>query len=272
MKKIQFSLGFFSYILIHFLPLFSFYTGVNLIDVFALVIFYVVNMFFVTAGYHRYFSHRAYKTNRFFQFIIAFMSQVTAQRGALWWASHHRTHHRYSDTKKDIHSPKEYGFWYSHFGWIFDSKNLLTDYKIIKDFAKYPELMWLNKYDLVPAFIMGFIFFMIGGSSMLFFSFWGGIAITWHATYTINSLSHLFGTRRYNTPDTSRNNWLLAILTLGEGWHNNHHHYMHSVKQGFFWYEYDFSYYILKILSFFRIVYDLRKVPEHKRIPNPKVA
>ena len=251
------------YFLIHLLPIGAFFTGVGMGEVIALFIYYFFGMLFVVTGYHRYFSHRAFKTNRFFQFLLAFGAQMTAQKGALWWAVNHRHHHKYSDTEEDIHSPKQKGFWYSHCGWILSNKYNQTDYQAIKDYAKYPELVWLNKHDLLPAWILGIAFFFIGGASYLFLSFFGGIVILWHATYTINSLSHVFGKRRYPTSDTSKNNWFLALLTFGEGWHNNHHYYMHSARQGFFWYECDIGYYVLKILSWFRIIKNLRPVPEH---------
>ena len=268
-KKENYKLGALGpFFLIHLLPLGAFFTGVGLGEVIALISYYFFGMLCVVIGYHRYFSHRAFKTSRFLQFLLAFGAQMTAQKGVLWWASNHRHHHKHSDTLKDIHSPKHKGFWYSHLGWIISDRYNKTDYQIMKDYAKYPELVWLNKYDLFPVLILGGIMLFSGGISYLFFSFFGGIVILWHATYTINSLSHVFGKRRYATPDTSKNNWLLALITFGEGWHNNHHHYMHSARQGFFWYEYDIAYYILKVLSWLRLVKNLRPVPPHVLKPS----
>ena len=249
------------FIILHLMPLFALLTSVETIDWIVCGTYYVAGMFFITAGYHRYFSHRAFKLNRFWQFIFALMAQATAQRGVLWWASHHRFHHRYSDTEKDVHSKKRRGFWYSHIGWMIlaDQKE---DFNRVKDLAKYPELVWLNKYHfLVPTFL-GVCMLLIGGPSMLFIGFFFTLVLLWNCTWTINSLSHMFGNQRYKTGDESKNNWILAILTLGEGWHNNHHHYMHSGRQGFFWYEIDLTYYVLKILSWFRVVRDLRPVPD----------
>ncbi len=234
LKKIYFNTKVNVFYLIHLLPLISLFYEIKTVHWAALGINYFIGMFFVTAGFHRYFSHRTYKLNRFFQFIFAFMAQSTAQRGALWWAYLHRKHHKYSDTMKDSHSRKLFGFLYSHFGWFFDQKHRNTDYESIKDYAKYPELVWLNTNDLVPPFIIGGIYFLIGGAPMLFFSFFGSLVLLWHGTFTINSLSHTIGRQRYNTNDESRNNPFLALITLGEGWHNNHHHFMHSTKQGFF--------------------------------------
>jgi stearoyl-CoA desaturase (Delta-9 desaturase) len=246
---------------LHLIPLCAYYTGVNTIDWIVCGAFYITGMFFITAGYHRYFSHRTFKLNRFWQFIFAFMAQTTAQKGALWWASHHRLHHKHSDTEKDIHSQKRKGFWYSHVGWVVGSEYNETDYNLIKDFAKYPELVWLNKYHLLIPWIVGVIMFIVGGASMLFIGFFLSLVFLWHCTFTINSLSHMIGNQRYATGDESKNNWFLALITLGEGWHNNHHHYMHSARQGFFWYEYDISFYILKLMSWLGIVKDIRPVP-----------
>jgi stearoyl-CoA desaturase (Delta-9 desaturase) len=222
---------------------------------------FAVRMFFVTAGYHRYFSHRSFKTSRWFQFVIAFMATSSTQKGVLWWAAHHRHHHRFSDQEEDLHSPTLFGFFWAHVGWILSDRYNETRFDYIADFAKFPELRWLNKYFLVPPIVLGVATFLIGGWGMLIWGFFLSTVLVWHDTFTINSLSHLFGRRRFDTDDTSRNNWLLAIMTLGEGWHNNHHHYMASARQGFYWYEIDMTYYTLKVLSWFGIVWELRKVP-----------
>src|SRR5215475_9711207 len=203
-----------------------------LVTCFALL---VVRLFFVTARYHRYFSHRSYKTSRTFQFVIAFLAQTSSQKGVLWWAAHHRHHHRFSDQEDDLHSPTLFGFFWSHLGWIVSDKYNSTRFDYIGDFAKFPELRWLNKYHMVPPGILAVILWFIGGWPLFIWGFCLSTVLLWHDTFTINSLSHLFGSRRYDTTDTSKNNWLLEIMTLGEGWHNNHHHYMASARQGFFW-------------------------------------
>jgi stearoyl-CoA desaturase (delta-9 desaturase) len=223
---------------------------------------YEVRMFFVTAGYHRYFAHRSYKTSRWFQFVIAFIAVSSTQKGVLWWAAHHRHHHRYSDEEEDLHSPTLFGFWWSHVGWILSDRYNGTRLDYIADYAKYPELRWLYKYILVPPTILGIAMFLIGGWGMFFWGFCLSTVLLWHGTFTINSLSHIFGNRRFNTTDTSKNNWFLALVTLGEGWHNNHHHYMAAARQGFYWWEIDLTYYGLKALSWLGLVRDLRAVPE----------
>jgi len=226
---------------------------------------YAVRMFAITAGYHRYFSHRAFKTSRAFQFVLALLGLAAAQQGPLWWAAHHRRHHKYSDSPEDVHSPKQRGFVWSHMQWILARRHKATDYERIKDFAKYPELRFLNRHDLAFAIGYAFVTFMIGGSVALFWGFFIPLVLAWHITFCINSLAHVLGSRRYATTDDSRNNAPLAVLTFGEGWHNNHHHYQRSARQGFFWWEIDITWYALKVLEALRIVWDVKGVPEHVR-------
>src|SRR5258708_10190975 len=218
-------------------------------------------MFWVTAGYHRYFSHRSFKTSRAFQFVIAFMAMTSSQKGVLWWAAHHRHHHRFSDQEDDLHSPTLFGFFWSHLGWIVSDKYTDTRIDYIGDFAKFPELRWLNKCYLVPPATLAIALLLIGGLPLFFWGFCLSTTLLWHDTFTINSLSHLFGSRRYETSDTSKNNWLLALITLGEAWHNNHHHYMPAPRQGFFCWEIDSTYYMLKFLSWGGLGWGLRKGP-----------
>jgi stearoyl-CoA desaturase (Delta-9 desaturase) len=224
---------------------------------------YLPRMFFVTGAYHRYFSHRSYKTSRVFQFLLALGASCTAQKGPLWWAAHHRLHHKLSDQPGDLHSVIQSGFWWSHMGWILSRDLEGTDHSRIKDFAKYPELRWLDKYWIVPPVAVGVITFLLGGFFALVWGFALAQVLCWHGTFTINSLSHIWGGRRYPTADDSRNNFVLATITLGEGWHNNHHHYQVSARNGFFWYEIDVTYYVLRALSAVRLVWDLHGVPEH---------
>jgi stearoyl-CoA desaturase (delta-9 desaturase) len=223
---------------------------------------YWARMFGITGGYHRYFSHRSYKTGRGFQFFLALLGTMSAQKGVLWWAAHHRDHHKFSDQPEDIHSPKK-GLWWSHVGWILCHKYDETKIERIRDFAKYPELRWLNKYHLVPPTVLGVTLFLIGGYPLLVWGLFVSTVALWHGTFTINSLSHVFGSTRYQTTDTSKNNLFLALLTMGEGWHNNHHYYMSTANQGWFWWEIDVSYYILKSLSWVGLVWDLRLPPNH---------
>ena len=223
---------------------------------------YFVRMFGVTAGYHRYFSHRAFKTSRVFAFLLACLAQSSAQRGVIWWASNHRHHHRFSDTKKDLHSPKQHGLFYAHVGWLWNERSY-QDFKNINDLKRCPELVLLNRYPMIPAIILGVITWLIWDWSGLVHGFGISTIFLFHGTFTINSLTHVWGSRRYETSDSSKNNLWLALITLGEGWHNNHHRYMRSARQGFFWWEIDITFYFLWLFERFGLIWELRGVPEH---------
>jgi len=227
------------------------------------VLTYVARMFGITGGYHRYFAHRSYKTSRIFQFCLAWLGCSALQKGPMWWSAHHREHHRHSDTPNDPHSPHETSFWWSHVGWILSADHVDTPTQVIPDWVRYPELCWLDRYHWIPGLCLAILCYLVGGITGLAWGFLVSTILLYHGTFTINSLSHLFGSRRYDTSDDSRNNFLLALITLGEGWHNNHHHYQSSANQGFFWYEIDISYTILQGLRCLGLVWDLRK-------PGPK--
>jgi stearoyl-CoA desaturase (delta-9 desaturase) len=224
---------------------------------------YFPRLFFVTAGYHRYFSHRSFKTSRAMQLVLAIGAETTIQKGVLWWAAHHRRHHKLSDEPGDLHSVKQSGFWWAHMGWLMARDFEATDEHAIKDFAKYPELRWLDRNWWVPPVALALITLAAGGVFALVWGFFVSSVLSWHGTFTINSLSHLFGTRPYETTDDSRNNAVLALITMGEGWHNNHHHYQVAARQGFRWYQVDATYYILRGLAAVGLVKDLHGVPQH---------
>ncbi len=251
------------FIFVHLACLAIFWVDVQPTDWILCGVLYVIRMFGITAGFHRYFSHRAFKTSRGFQFFLAFLGQSSAQRGTLWWAAKHREHHKYSDTEQDVHSPVRHGFWYSHVLWIFAKSGRTPNYGGIKDFLKYPELVWLDKWDKLPPFILAVLVWLVAGWSGLIVGFFISTVLLFHGTFTINSLSHIYGKQTYVTGDNSRNNLFLAIITLGEGWHNNHHHFPSVTPQGFRWWQIDVTYYILKTLSIFRFVWDLRLPPKH---------
>ncbi len=250
------------FILVHLAPLGLFWTGAKPIDWAVCAGLYVLRMFFITGAYHRYFAHRSYKMGRVMQFLMAFGGGTAAQKGALWWASHHRMHHKFSDSERDVHSPKD-GLLWSQVGWIMCNEYDDTEWTWIRDFAKYPELVWLNKHHAVPPILLGVATYLVGGWSMLLCGFFLSTVLLYHGTFSINSAMHLFGKRRYATKDTSRNTLLFALITLGEGWHNNHHYYQSSTNQGFFWWEIDITYYVLKVLSWVGLTSDLRKPPAH---------
>jgi stearoyl-CoA desaturase (Delta-9 desaturase) len=231
---------------------------------------YFVRMVVVTAGYHRYFSHRSFKTSRAFQFLLALGSQSAAQKGVLWWASYHRWHHKHSDTPEDVHSAQQLGFWYAHVGWILGPGNNGTRMDLVADLAKYPELRFLNRkaVQLLPALAYALACLALGGLHGLVWGFFVSTVLLWHGTFTINSLAHMLGRRRYATTDDSRNSLALALLTTGEGWHNNHHHYQSSARQGFRWWEVDVTYYVLRLLAAVGLVWDLRRVPPEALAPD----
>jgi stearoyl-CoA desaturase (Delta-9 desaturase) len=224
---------------------------------------YFVRMIVVTAAYHRYFAHRAFKTSRVFQFLLALGAQTAAQKGVLWWASHHRWHHKYSDGPKDVHSARRRGFWYSHIGWIMGPQWERTDRTMVSDLAKFPELRALDRpgLNILPTVLLALAFLWLGGAHALVWGYFVSTVLLWHGSFSINSLAHLFGKRRYATNDDSRNNWALALLTTGEGWHNNHHHYQSSANQGFRWWEIDLTFYVLRLLEVCGLVWDLRRPP-----------
>jgi stearoyl-CoA desaturase (delta-9 desaturase) len=250
------------FLLVHLACFGAIWSGVTWPAVVLCAVLYWVRIFAIGAGYHRYFSHRAYATGRVFQFVLAFVAQSSVQKSVLWWAAKHRHHHLHSDTRHDVHSPRQTGFLYSHVGWIFARRHDTTDLVKVADLASYPELMWLHKYHLVPPIMLAAACFLIAGWPGLFVGFFVSTVLVYHATFCINSLAHVHGRRRYVTGDDSRNNWLLAVLTMGEGWHNNHHAYPSSVRQGFRWWEIDPTYYILKGLAVLGVVRDLKTPPQ----------
>lgn len=235
---------------------------------------YVIRMFAITGIYHRYFSHRSYQTSRVMQFLFAFLGCTAAQKGPIWWASHHRHHHRHSDTEEDIHSPIVQGIYFAHVGWVLSSQFVEPRLDLVKDLTKYPELRMLEKYNVVPAILLAVATFFLGvwlqaaypqlgtsGPQMLVWGFFISTVLLYHGTFCINSFTHLIGKRRFPSNDHSRNNLFLALITLGEGWHNNHHYYPGSERQGFYWWEIDISHYILTVMSWVGLVWDLRTPP-----------
>lgn len=251
--------------LVHVAALGVFAVGFSWKGILLCVISYYVRMFGVTAGFHRYFSHRTFQLNRFWQFMLAVLAQTSAQKGALWWAAHHRHHHKYSDQPQDLHSPIQKGFWWSHMGWIMANDYVATNYDAIKDMAKFPELMWLNKNEYIATILYAVMLTAAFGWTGLFYGYFLSTVLLWHGTFSINSIMHVFGKRVYSTTDDSRNSMLLALVTLGEGWHNNHHFYPGAAAQGFRWWQIDVSYYVLLAGEKLGIVKGLRRVPPRVR-------
>jgi stearoyl-CoA desaturase (delta-9 desaturase) len=240
------------------------------------VALYFLRMFAITGFYHRYFSHRSFRTSRAGQFAFALCGAAAVQRGPLWWAAHHRHHHKNSDLPADVHSPRQSGFFRSHVGWFLTPRNFHTRVDRVQDLARFPELRFLDRFDMLVPVLLAVVLFLLGLAletwapglgtdrwQMLVWGFFVSTVVLAHATFTINSLSHVIGTQPYDTKDDSRNNLFLALLTMGEGWHNNHHYFQGSVRQGFRWWQVDLTYYGLVVLSWLGVVWDLRPVPSH---------
>jgi stearoyl-CoA desaturase (delta-9 desaturase) len=262
------------FILLHATCLTIFWVGWSWTAVLTAAGLYTLRMFAITGFYHRYFSHRAFKTSRLGQFIFGVLGASAVQRGPVWWAAHHRHHHAHSDQEADLHSPVQHGFLRAHMGWFLSKRGFTPDLKRVRDLMSFPELRWLDRFDIMIPVVLAVIVFLIGwlleytapelGTTRWQLLVWGFFVSTvacYHGTYSINSLSHVFGRQRYRTGDSSRNNWLLALITLGEGWHNNHHHYPSAARQGFYWWEIDLTYYGLKLLSWLGIIWDLKPIP-----------
>lgn len=257
------------------------WVGWSPVAVVVATLLYLVRMFAITGFYHRYFSHRSFKTSRVVQFLFAVIGAASVQRGPIWWAAHHRHHHRYSDTERDPHSPVVKGFWRSHMGWFLTREGFRPNLDVVRDLRRFPELRFLDRFDVLVPIVLAVGLFYFGkwlhisypelgttGAQMLIWGFFVSTVVLFHATVTINSLAHVVGRRRYATRDESRNNWLLALITLGEGWHNNHHHYPSSTRQGFYWWELDLTYAGLKVLSWLGLVRDMKRVPDAVRRAN----
>ena len=262
----------FPFILTHIACLGVFKVGYSSIAIIVFFLSYLIRMFAITGFYHRYFSHRAFETSRFMQLIFSLLGMSAAQRGPLWWAAHHRHHHKHSDEITDRHSPKHHGFLWSHLGWFVDEENFKTDKRFIQDLLKFPELVFLNRYDVLIPCLYALLIFILGaylerlgfntnGWQLLIWGYFISTVTLYHSTFSINSLGHIYGSRRFETKDNSRNNWFLAILTLGEGWHNNHHQWPSSARHGFFIHEIDFTFYALKILGRLGLIWNLRLPP-----------
>jgi len=263
------------FILMHLACIAVIWVGWSTAAVVTAIVLYALRMFAITGFYHRYFSHRSFKTGRLTQFVFAVLAASAVQRGPLWWASHHRHHHACADKGDDPHSPDQHGFLWSHTAWFLCRDNFAPRHERIKDFSRYPELRLLDRFDMLVPVLLAISLYVTGewlatshpematnGLQMLVWGFVISTIVLYHVTFTINSLAHTYGSRRYSTKDNSRNNWLLALLTFGEGWHNNHHHYPGSARQGFFWWEIDITYYALLLLEKLGLIHELRPVPE----------
>jgi stearoyl-CoA desaturase (Delta-9 desaturase) len=265
---------FFPFLVLHIGCLGVIWTGWSWTAVLIAVALYFIRMFFITGIYHRYFCHKSYSVSRPVQFVMALLGLTCAQRGPLWWAAVHRHHHAHSDDEEDLHSPGMRGFLWAHIGWLTSARNYPTNYRTVRDYDKYPEIRFLNRFDLIGPLLLIVLMYALGsilavfapglgtnGLQLVVWGFFISTTLLFHGTCAINSFTHMIGSRRYETRDDSRNSFILALVTLGEGWHNNHHRFQRSAKQGFYWWEIDITYYVLKGLSLCGIVQDLKPVP-----------
>ena len=249
------------------------FVGVSPVAVGVAVASYLLRMFAITAFYHRYFSHRAFRTSRGVQFVFALIGAAATQRGPLWWAAHHRSHHRHADGEGDPHRPADGVLW-SHIGWFLSGEHFHADRERVRDWARFPELVWLDRFDLVVPVAYAAGLYGLGavlealapglnttGAQLLVWGYVVSTVVLLHATLLVNSLAHRMGTRPFATPDQSRNNLFIALLTLGEGWHNNHHRCAGSARQGFYWWQIDVTYYLLRLLAACGLIWKLRGVP-----------
>lgn len=218
----------------------------------ALIMWWIAGSLGIGVGYHRLLTHRGFKVPKWVEYVLSVMGTFALQSGPLSWVTTHRIHHAFTETDKDPHSPKNGTYW-SHIGWIFrgtaQNQSQATMQRYCPDFANDRFHQILNKHYWVPTAIVGGILFAIGGVPMMLWGIFLRTVFGWHSTWLVNSATHLWGTRRFDIRDDSRNNGLIAALTFGEGWHNNHHAYPRSAKHGLAWYEFDVNWAQIRILQ-----------------------
>jgi len=218
----------------------------------------------LTLVFHRYLAHRAFRMNRVARFVWTFIGTAAMQKGPLWWAGHHVNHHRFADREGDPHSPMISGFYYAHVGWfLHDTKHdrVEATNPVIRDFSTVPEIAWLDRYFFLPPAALAATLFLAGGWPWLVYGFCLPTMTLAHATFAINTVNHMFGSRRFDTLDESRNNPLTAFFAVGEGWHNNHHRYQRAARNGFYWWEVDVTWYVIRLMSAVGLAWNVQGVP-----------
>lgn len=219
----------------------------------------------LTLAYHRYFAHRSFQMNRVARFFWAFVGTCAMQKGPIWWAGHHVNHHKFADREGDPHSPMVSGVYYAHIGWFLnDTKHdqLEANNPVVRDFSKAWEIAMLEKFHFIPPAILAVAMYAIGGAPWLVWGFCLPTMTLAHATFCINTVNHLFGSRRFDTIDESRNNVFTAFFAVGEGWHNNHHRYQRAARNGFYWWEFDPTWYVIRAMAAVGLAWDVQPVPE----------
>jgi len=248
----------------------AFWTGVSPAALTVALILYLVRGFGVTAGYHRLLAHRSFRAGRPVQFLLALAGSLATQGGPLWWVAHHRSHHRYTETDRDIHSPRTQGFWRSHMGWMLSAESFRENGANARDLYRVPELKFLQQHYVWIVLGQGAAIYALGtglaalgvetsGPQMLVWAWFIATVALWHATFMVNSVCHLWGSRPFDADDASTNNWLVAVLALGEGWHNNHHKFAYSARHGLEWWQFDLTWVLLRGMEKLGLVSELRR-------------
>jgi fatty-acid desaturase len=229
----------------------------------------------ISMGYHRLHTHRSYKVPVFLEYFFAVCGALTLEGGPIFWVATHRIHHQKSDQEGDPHSPRD-GAWWAHVGWLLfgESKHNNTRLmsKYAPDLAKDRFYVWLNNYHWVPMLVLTAVLFAAGGLQLVLWGICLRVVVGLHATWLVNSATHLWGSRRFVTRDDSRNNWWVALMTFGEGWHNNHHAHPTSARHGLAWYELDISWIQIKVLKFLGVAKSIHVAKADSELPKQKAA
>ncbi len=234
-------------------------------------LYWITIGFGISLGYHRLHTHRSFQVPLGLEYLFALFGAMTLEGGPIFWVATHRIHHQKSDQAGDPHSPRD-GAWWAHIGWILfgetNHNNTKMMSKYAPDLAKHRFYIWLNNYHWVPTVVLAAVLFAIGGLPLMLWAVCVRIVVGLHATWLVNSATHLWGTRRFETKDDSRNSWWVALMTFGEGWHNNHHAHPTSARHGLAWYEFDISWISLKIMKVLGIAKNIRvaKLPEREAV------
>jgi stearoyl-CoA desaturase (delta-9 desaturase) len=218
----------------------------------------------LTLLFHRYLAHRAFKLNRVARFVWAFIGTAAMQKGPLWWAGHHVNHHKFADRDGDPHSPMVSGFYYAHIGWFLNDTRhdrVEVTNPVMRDFSPVPELALLERCFWAPPAILAAVMYLLGGMPWFVWGFCLPTMTLAHSTFAINTVNHMFGSRRFETVDESRNNPVTAFFAVGEGWHNNHHRFQRAARNGFYWWEFDITWYTIKAMEAVGLAWDLQAVP-----------
>jgi fatty-acid desaturase len=232
------------------------------------VVLWCVSIFFgIGIGYHRLLTHRGFKTPRLLRYFLTVCGTLALEGGPIYWIVNHRVHHQHTDRHGDPHTPEE-GGWWSHAGWVLHGTGLTGQTELIRQYApellEDPFMVWISNYHWLPLTVLAVVLFALGGLPWLLWGIFLRVTLGLHAVWFVNSATHMWGSRRFSTKDNSRNLWWVAVLTGGEGWHNNHHAYPVSARHGLAWYELDVNYYTIWLLGKLGLATQIRTTTRHK--------